>query len=237
MTIILCSRCPLCSFRNDDQDFKQLVVVVGLLGEPSGRSCGGGSRGSRTPRGPSRGRGRPGQSGGGECRRTPCSGCPLWPPPGQASTKRKMQELETLSADLQCRRGRQWRRGSPAVDWRPWQGSECCWSAPPTGLGRCSTRSVPTWEWRQPRRPSEDRRWDIHHLSRSLEFASAWSKVKGQPGIDQIRNACGACCRTVPCCCSLKHRPALQPMMTREENQRGSGNPKRDVDWTSDYLI
>ena len=53
--------------------------------------------------------------------------------------------------------------------------------------------------------------------------------MKGQPGIDQIRNACGACCRTVPCCCSLKHRRALQPMMTREENQRGSGNPRRKM--------
>ena len=53
--------------------FKQPEEVVGLLCELSGRSFGGESMGNRIPGGPSRGKVRPGRSGGGECRQTPCS--------------------------------------------------------------------------------------------------------------------------------------------------------------------
>ena len=181
MIIILCSRCPLCSFGNDDQDFRQPVVAVGLLYELNGRSSGGESRGSRTPRGPSRGRGRPGQSGGGECRRTPCSECLLWPPPGQASTRRKMQELGTLSIGLQCRRGPQLRRDNPGVGWQPWQDNGCCSSVPPAGLDMCSTRFVPAWESRPQQTPWGGKRSSIRRQSRSWGFASVWSAGRGQP--------------------------------------------------------
>ena len=162
-------------------DLRLWVAEVEHHDELSGKSCEGASRGSTTRAGPSRGRGTPGRSGGGGCKQTPCFWCPPSPPPGQASTRRKMQELGTLSIGLQCRRGPQLRRDNPGVGWQPWQDNGCCSSVPPAGLDMCSTRFVPAWESRPQQTPWGGKRSSIRRQSRSWGFASVWSAGRGQP--------------------------------------------------------
>ena len=148
-------------------DLRLWAAEVEHHDELSGKSCEGASRGSTTRAGPWRGRGTPGRSGGGGCKQTPCFWCPPSPPPGQASTRRKMQELGTLSIGLQYRRGPQLRRDNPGVGWQPWQDNGCCSSVPPAGLDMCLTRFVPAWESRPQQTPWGGKRSSIRRQSRS----------------------------------------------------------------------